>query len=456
VRWTLHLPSRKRDVERWACGEVPGQLLKENRGRAVWRVEAGRPALFVKRFPPDLFRDRARKEAALLRDLDEADIPCPRVVAVARDPKGSYLLTEEIPDVQTLGDRLKNPGPAGRLLEALGALVRKLHDAGFEHQDFHVGNVLVRADELFVIDVHRARRGRPLSRARRLEGIAFTAMSFSEARPSSDLVRFFRAAGLKTRADWLDAWERLRRHREKHYRSRQERCFKEGSGFAVEGKIIHRKDIRLAELQERLRVDRRIVIKEGKGGRVSRVGENLFLKETSPARARRIWEHAHGLSVRGIDTPRLWAWGGGWVAGEWLESVDLYGYVRGDYARLGRAEKDAFLRRLARVVRRLHDRGVFHSDLKSANVLVGAGRIAVIDLDRVRFSPGVPEKRRFFNLGQLNAALTPPLTRTDRLRFLHAYFGNCSALWKDQARWVREIMRVTVARAHHWPPRGSD
>ena len=455
MRLTVHLPARKADVERWARGEAPGHLLKENRGRAVWRVDAGHPAFFVKRFPPELLRDRARKEASLLLDLERAGIPCPRLVAVARDPKGTYLLTEEIPEVLTLSERLKEPGRVGGLLESLGLLLRRMLESGFDHQDFHVGNVLVRGDSLYVIDVHRARRGRPLSRNRQLDSIAFTAMSFSELRPRSDLLRFFRAAGLGTRADWLEAWKRLRCRRDQYYRGRQERCFKEGTGFGVRGKIFYRKDVGLDDLQEQLRVAPRTVVKSKKGERVSRVGDRIFLKETTPSRAKRIWENAHGLAIRGIDTPRLWAWSRNWVAGEWLDSVDLYHYVRGDYAALGRRGKDEFLVRLASQIRRLHDRGGYHGDLKSANVLVGAGRIVVIDLDRVRFSPGVSEKRRIFNLGQLNAALTPPLTRTDRLRFLHAYFGNCSALWKDQARWVREIMRVTVARAHHWPPRGS-
>jgi tRNA A-37 threonylcarbamoyl transferase component Bud32 len=454
VHVTLHLDSRGADVDRWARGGAPAELLKSNSGRKVWRVAAGEPALFVKRFPREMLRDRARKEADLLAALERAGIPCPRLAAVARDKDGSYILTEEIPRSRTLSEALARDGATARpLLAALGVLTRKLHDAGFEHQDFHAGNVLVSDGSLFVIDVHRAQHRRSLSRERRLEGVAFMAMSFSELRPLTDLVRYLRAYGLTSREEWLAVWKRLRRRRDRYFRGRQQRCFKEGTGFGVDGKTIYRKDVDLPALLDRTRTGRREVIKAKGGESLNRVDATLFVKETRPSRARRIWENAHGLAVRGIDTPRLWAWGGSQVTGEWIDSRDLYGYVREVFHTLSKAARGEFLHRLARFVRRMHDRGVYHADLKAANVLVGDGRIVVVDLDRVRFSVDVPERDRMFNLAQLNAAVTPPLTRSDRLRFLHAYFGNCRSLWNERSRWVREIMRMTVARAHHWPAR---
>jgi tRNA A-37 threonylcarbamoyl transferase component Bud32 len=181
------------------------------------------------------------------------------------------------------------------------------------------------------------------------------------------------------------------------------------------------------------------------------VDETLFAKTTTPARARKIWENAHGLALRGIDTPKLWTWDRTTVTGEWIDSVDLHEYILRTYGTLPPAERKDFLFRLARLVRRMHDRGAYHGDLKAGNVLVGDGRIAIIDLDRVRFSLDVSEKDRLFNLAQLNAAVTPPLTKTDRLRFLDAYMGRCTSLRPRRGDWIRAIMAATVARKHRWP-----
>lgn len=443
---TLHLPSRAADVERWSRGEVAGEVVKENSGRTIWRVPAGSPAFYVKRFPRELLRDRARKEAGMLQALEKAGIPCPRLVATAHDKEGSYILTEEIAPAAILQQELARPG-ARPLLAALGHLTRRLHDAGFEHLDFHAGNILVKGGELHVLDVHRARRGKALSRARRLDGVAFMAMSFSEFLPLTDLLRYFRAYGLGRR-EWRAAWERLRELRDRYYRGRTERCFKEGTGFGVKGRILHRKGADLEAVQRVVSSKESLLVKEKGSESLRRLGA-IFVKRTK--RARSIWRNAHGLEVRHIDTPRLHACGGPWVAGEWIEAPDLYGYVREQFPKMGRASRDAFLSRLARTIRRMHDRGVFHSDLKAANVLVTGEKFHVVDLDRVRFSLDVAEKDRIFNLAQLNASVTPPLTRSDRLRALRFYFGRCPRT--AERRWIREIMRVTVARAHHWPGR---
>src|SRR6185295_5743171 len=108
VRFSIHLDARKRDVERWGKGGVDARLVKSNNAREVWRVNVGSPALYVKRFPKELLRDRAKKEADLLGALEKANIPCPRLVAVAKDDAGSYILTEEIPDSRPLADLLRH------------------------------------------------------------------------------------------------------------------------------------------------------------------------------------------------------------------------------------------------------------------------------------------------------------------------------------------------------------
>ena len=446
----IHLPSREADVGRWSRGEVAGTVVKENSSRTVWRVPAGDPALYVKRFPPSAVSDRAAKEARLLGALEAAGIPCPRLVATARDRAGTYVLTEEIAPARSLQALLAAGDPDRRsLLRSLSALTRRLHDAGFEHQDYHTGNVLVRGRDLFVLDVHRARRRKSLPRNAALDGIAFAALSFSDLVSLTDQLRFIRGCGVGTRAEERDVFRRLRRFRDRHARSRQARCLKESTGFGVRNGIYFRRGADPEALRTQVGRLGRTVAKES----VSPLPGGLFVKRTPRARARKIWEHAHGLSVRGIPTPRLDACGPGWVAGEWIEAPNLGDVARDRFPGLGRGERDEFLFRLARAVRKLHDRGVYHADLKSSNVLVRGDTFLFVDLDRVSFSADVPDRGRSFNLAQLNASVHAAVTRADRLRFLRAYMGCDRARWRQFRAWVREIMKRTIARKHLWPPR---
>jgi tRNA A-37 threonylcarbamoyl transferase component Bud32 len=450
--FTILLPSRTGDIERWSRGEIRGEVVKENAARTVWRVAVGSPALYIKRFPRELFRDRAKKEASMLKALEEAGIPCPRLAATGRDDSNSYIITEEIPDAPLLRDLLERGGDARALVVALGHLVRNLQDAGFEHGDLHVGNILARDGTLYVMDVHRARKSARLSASRRLDGLVFTAMSFLELRPKADLARFLRAAGSDR---WKEAWARLQRALYRYYAGREKRCVEGGRGFGRTGRVYHRTETEVERVLSWIRGGPRTPVKlEGTRG-LWRSPDGLFLKQMRRGRGTRYWRNAHGLAVRGLPTPRLLAASDAWVVGEWIEAPDLFGFITNEFGRFTRRDRDRFIEGLARMIRRLHQTGVVHGDLKATNVLVTEGGFLLVDLDRVRFCETVAEEDRIFNLAQLNAAVTPPLARTDRLRFLRAYFGSCASLRKAERRWIGEIMKITVARKHRWPPRSG-
>jgi tRNA A-37 threonylcarbamoyl transferase component Bud32 len=315
-----------------------------------------------------------------------------------------------------------------------------MHDAGFEHRDFHVGNVLVRGGDLYVLDVHRASRSRSVSKSRRVDGAVFAALSIVERVPLTEVARFFRECGV----DLPEAFRRLRRRRFQLWRGRDGRATVEGSGYGVRDGVYYARGVDLDALLEKVKSGPWKVEKQKDREALSRAGD-LFLKRTRKALS--IWRNAHSLQLRGIAVPPHLACGKDWVAGRWIEAPNLYEYVRGRES-WSRADRDDFLFRLARLVRRLHERGIFHKDLKATNVLV-ADRFYLVDIDRVAFGTAVSEADRIFNLAQLNAAVPGPVTRTDRLRFLRWYFG------RDRARrnWIPRIMKITIARKHVWPPR---
>jgi len=205
--------------------------------------------------------------------------------------------------------------------------------------------------------------------------------------------------------------------------------------------------------------------------------------------ALRSWVFGHGLSERGLPTPRPLAvlhrrrYGLSWEGYLLTEKIDnaleLHRFVSGLGQLSGRRRQDLLRRHIdqvARLVRDLHLRQLSHRDLKAANILVVSGEclgvssneplattyhspltthqapsVWLVDLVGVRRHRQLSRRRRVRNLARLHASFyhAPALTRTDRLRFLRLYlrwglFGRDG--WK---RWWREIdvaARAKIAR----------
>ncbi|MBI1852420.1 MAG: hypothetical protein HYR85_18930 [Planctomycetes bacterium] len=105
--------------------------------------------------------------------------------------------------------------------------------------------------------------------------------------------------------------------------------------------------------------------------------------------------------------------------------VRLRGGVRG--------AKRALLARLARLVRSMHERGIYYSDLHSGNILVTGdppdeARIHFIDLHTGHRVSKLGVRRRLRNLARLSHSLLEATTRTDRLRFFLDYAAGDAVL----------------------------
>lgn len=95
----------------------------------------------------------------------------PAMLLLEEGPRGLYrgwLGTDEIAGARDLLTRLgRTPAPSREVLAAAAGLVRRAHDAGIEHRDLNLGNLLVREDgntEAFLVDLDRARlHSEPLS-----------------------------------------------------------------------------------------------------------------------------------------------------------------------------------------------------------------------------------------------------------------------------------------------------
>jgi tRNA A-37 threonylcarbamoyl transferase component Bud32 len=117
--------------------------------------------------------------------------------------------------------------------------------------------------------------------------------------------------------------------------------------------------------------------------------------------------------------------------------------IRGEEFR----RRTRILEAVAREVRRLHDAGLFSSDLQETNLMLeevgGQIRIYFVDLDGFRNLVRAGWQERDRNLVQLDRSIGRFLTRAARLRFLYAYLNGRPP--HDEARSI--VRRLLALRA---------
>ena len=167
-------------------------VVKSGPHRVVYRAELPEGAVYIKHYLVPNFRaklrqwfrrGKGRNEGKRSRFLDAIGVPTTTPIALGEQRKNkflleNYLITPEIAGAAPLDEfveqRLPDWDPQGRakvrreVAEGLAVLTARLHDAGFVHQDFHPGNLLVRVGEdgrpeLTIIDLDALRVCRELS-----------------------------------------------------------------------------------------------------------------------------------------------------------------------------------------------------------------------------------------------------------------------------------------------------
>ena len=103
---------------------------------------------------------RSWREWRLLAELRRRGLPVPRPVAAAVQRAGLYyqadLVTELIPETQTLAELLKETRLTPDGWQALGKCLRDFHRAGVFHADLNASNILIGpGQQIFLIDFDR-------------------------------------------------------------------------------------------------------------------------------------------------------------------------------------------------------------------------------------------------------------------------------------------------------------
>jgi len=228
------------------------------------------------------------------------------------------------------------------------------------------------------------------------------------------------------------------------------------------------------------------VVKEGRTAGVWRVTfddaeghATLFFKRHKRAsglgRSRSVaaFRKGHALLVRGIATARPAGAAdkrrGPFLVDTLLATEPVEGEPLSDWLRAGppATERRRMARRLAHLVRRMHEAGFSHRDLKAPNLLVCPAhgedaRPVLVDLDGLAYKGNVSERRRAKDLMRLSVSLDEwgVARQTDRLRFLRAYLAPAGCLAPITTRrrrgraepgerlrgWWRRIARLSAKK----------
>ncbi len=188
----------------------------------------------------------------------------------------------------------------------------------------------------------------------------------------------------------------------------------------MDGKVIEKSRLRFAAIST-LPNGRRIFLKRDitKGWLES--FKYLFL----PTKARKEWFTAYRLQKRNLNIPQPLGW---------MEKVHRV-FVKESYylseaigSGVSLIEDTSVLREslsideLAKMLRKIHNAGLFHKDLHAGNILWDGQTFSLIDLHRANIIRILYLNQRLWNLSQLFHSLRTIWQESDRLRFIEKYF----------------------------------
>jgi tRNA A-37 threonylcarbamoyl transferase component Bud32 len=479
-----------RRPESWI--EHEGELLRQMPGRRVFRAEIGGQAVVVKEFTPRRLRHWLRSYAGTEADnalaVRARGIPVVEPLAAARLRDGRQLVVlREEGGARSLQEIVLEGSCRGRrrhdLARQVGEIFARMQNAGIRHRDPHAGNILVRPDATVLLaDAWDLRPGDYLAPDERAAALADFALFFLKHGNAVDRLLFWgaygRGAGFtpeeleelrgRVAARIPDAFRRLARMRARKAR-RTARGVEAGT---FEGFVLG--DLDRALLEEAVRRAARLeegphVIKRSPTAWTLALGDayvaKVFLpkKATRPlrdllcgTRAERALVAAEALFHRGFRGPPVVAvLRDREIAGRSLlvmrRVTDARPLEEAAAALDPRAVRAAAAR-LGRALRRMHDWGLRHRDLKKDNVLLdGRGGIVLLDLDGVREGRAALDwGRRARDLATLAGSLSDfrRVPTGLRLRALDAYLGGRTPPGFAPGEFPRLVIRLAAeARA---------
>jgi len=194
-----------------------------------------------------------------------------------------------------------------------------------------------------------------------------------------------------------------------------------------------------------------------RGGILGRLLKDSFARigRARPFRELMISEYARAA---GVPTPEIVAavvqrtgpftYRGALATRQITPGVDLreeaLAYAPDDRQAIG--EKRRCISSLGRLIARMHAAGIYHADLHLKNILKSGEQLYLLDLDGAAIHVPLPEYRKRMNLLRLYRSVQKinqrrrVITRTDLLRFVHAYAAASQTAEEDLLQDIKKML----------------
>ncbi|WP_406732424.1 3-deoxy-D-manno-octulosonic acid kinase [Vibrio scophthalmi] len=143
--WFVQLDSMQGALRHYRRGGLFGKLVEDNYWFSGWD------------------KTRSAAEFSLLLSLREAGVNVPKPIAARAVKSGltyqADLLSERIPQARDLVSILQEKPLPAEIYQRIGLEIRKMHDAGVNHTDLNIHNILLdKQDKVWIIDFDKCQQ----------------------------------------------------------------------------------------------------------------------------------------------------------------------------------------------------------------------------------------------------------------------------------------------------------
>jgi tRNA A-37 threonylcarbamoyl transferase component Bud32 len=400
--------------------EVPGTRRVYS---GLWQDQPVIVKVFCRRFS---VRRHTMREWLALQKISSLQIACPEPLFYGKTDEGfGAIVTAFVPDSQNVQHLYVNTTDEQNKVQLLSQVVGQLahlHIHGIVQGDLHLGNFLMAANQIYLLDPAQIRFYKePVKLSISFSQLALLCSNWPANRESEIEIfvrRYFAARGLSFRPWHLDKIQKMMHaQREKLIRRRLSKSLRDSKRYIAlktrTWRAVFTRELWTQKQAADLPTHIDLLMSQGKvlkrgntcfvcqveiNGRpvvIKRYNHKGFwhsLRQTlQGSRARRCWLHGHRLDELRIPTPRPLAFiekkhGGliycSYILNEFADGVKLDKFLR-DLSRI-ESEQAQMFERVETILRHMEQYRITHGDLKPSNILITSKGPTLIDLDSLK------------------------------------------------------------------------